>query len=79
MHVQRISTHGNPGKYGTWSDETKNKKIRDLAMTLHSNTLERRLLLQINRPPIAKASQAQGSRPGDPTKRSKTHEWEDEA
>ena len=43
---------GNPSKYAVWSDEAYNLDIRRLAEKLHSSTLERRMLLQLNAPPF---------------------------
>ena len=43
---------GNPAKYAVWADESFNLEIRRLAEGLHASTLERRMLAQLNAPPL---------------------------
>ena len=62
---------GNPCLQGTWQDEAINKRVRDLAASLHSHTFERRLLTQINA-----GEGPQGSRAF--VSRKRKHVWEEE-
>ena len=66
---------GNPTFYGAWMDESLNKRIRDLAETLHSATFERRLLVQMCQTQSQEDTKAaKGSASSE--KRVKVYPWE---